>query len=112
MLPPLKPGVTLPRSNGPIIETGRLILRQWRGADVVPNTAMLADPVVIVIESPAVILRLFVIDSASSFPILVVRPPVTDRLSSAPTLIDAASPTETDCFPPAETVRSAATLID
>jgi len=45
MLPPLRPGVTLPRSNGPVIETGRLILRQWRGADVVPNTAMLADPV-------------------------------------------------------------------
>ena len=45
MLPPLRPGVTLPRSDGPVIETGRLILRQWRGADVVPNTAMLADPV-------------------------------------------------------------------
>jgi RimJ/RimL family protein N-acetyltransferase len=45
MLPPLKPGVTLLRSEGPVIETGRLILRQWRGADVVPNTAMLADPV-------------------------------------------------------------------
>ena len=45
MLPPLKPGVTLLRSNGPVVETERLILRQWRGADVVPNTAMLADPV-------------------------------------------------------------------
>jgi RimJ/RimL family protein N-acetyltransferase len=45
MLPPLRPGVTLPRSDGPVIETERLILRQWRGADVVPNTAMLADPV-------------------------------------------------------------------
>ena len=35
----------LPRSDGPVIETGRLILRRWRGADVAPNTAMLADPV-------------------------------------------------------------------
>jgi RimJ/RimL family protein N-acetyltransferase len=27
-----------------VIETGRLILRRWRGADAAPNTAMLADP--------------------------------------------------------------------
>src|SRR6266852_2861205 len=44
MLPPLKPGVTLVQPNGPVIETERLKLRQWRGADVEPNTAMLADP--------------------------------------------------------------------
>ena len=45
MLPPLRPGATLARSDGPVIQTERLILRQWRGADVAPNTAMLADPV-------------------------------------------------------------------
>lgn len=44
MLPPLKPGVTLARPDGPVIETGRLILRRWRGDDVAPNTAMLSDP--------------------------------------------------------------------
>jgi RimJ/RimL family protein N-acetyltransferase len=44
MLPPLKPGVTLARPNGPVIETERLKLRQWCGADVAPNTAMLSDP--------------------------------------------------------------------
>ena len=44
MLPPLKPGVTLARPDGPIIETERLILRRWRGTDIEPNTAMLADP--------------------------------------------------------------------
>src|ERR1700676_129886 len=44
MIAALKPGVTLAQSNGPVIETERLILRQWRGADVAPNTAMLADP--------------------------------------------------------------------
>jgi RimJ/RimL family protein N-acetyltransferase len=44
MLPPLKPGVTLPQTDGPAIETERLILRQWRGADIAPNTAMLSDP--------------------------------------------------------------------
>src|SRR5712691_9448748 len=44
MLPPLKAGVTLAQPNGPVIETERLKLRQWRGADVEPNTAMLADP--------------------------------------------------------------------
>ena len=44
MIPPLKPGVTLPRPEGPVIETERLILRPWRGTDIEPNTAMLADP--------------------------------------------------------------------
>jgi RimJ/RimL family protein N-acetyltransferase len=44
MIAPLKPGVTLAQPNGPVIETARLILRQWRGSDVAPNTAMLADP--------------------------------------------------------------------
>jgi RimJ/RimL family protein N-acetyltransferase len=44
MLPPLKPGVTLAQPDGPVIETGRLKLRRWRGADVAPNSAMLSDP--------------------------------------------------------------------
>jgi RimJ/RimL family protein N-acetyltransferase len=44
MIAPLKPGATLPQSNGPVIETTRLILRQWRGGDIAPYTAMLADP--------------------------------------------------------------------
>src|SRR6202790_2940071 len=44
MIAPLQPGVTLAQPNGPVIETERLILRQWRGADLAPNTAMLADP--------------------------------------------------------------------
>ena len=44
MIPPLKPGVTLSRPEGPVIETERLILRPWRGTDIEPNTAMLADP--------------------------------------------------------------------
>src|ERR1700732_954041 len=44
MLPPLKPGIRLAEPNGPVIETERLKLRRWRGADVAPNTAMLADP--------------------------------------------------------------------
>ena len=44
MLPPLKPGVTLPRHEGPVIETERLKLRPWRSADIAPNTAMLSDP--------------------------------------------------------------------
>jgi RimJ/RimL family protein N-acetyltransferase len=44
MIAPLKPGVTLATPSGPVIETERLILRQWRGTDVAPNTAMLADP--------------------------------------------------------------------
>jgi RimJ/RimL family protein N-acetyltransferase len=44
MIAPLKPGVTLAQPNGPVIETERLKLRPWRGADIAPNTAMLADP--------------------------------------------------------------------
>ena len=46
MLPQLKPGVTLGQPDGgPVIETERLTLRRWRGADVAANTAMLSDPV-------------------------------------------------------------------
>lgn len=44
MIALLKPGVTLAQPDGPVIETGRLRLRQWRGADIAPYTAMLADP--------------------------------------------------------------------
>ena len=44
MIAPLKPGTTLAQINGPVIETKRLILRQWRSEDIAPNTAMLADP--------------------------------------------------------------------
>jgi RimJ/RimL family protein N-acetyltransferase len=44
MLPPLKPGITLAARDGPILETPRLKLRRWCGADVAPNTAMLSDP--------------------------------------------------------------------
>jgi RimJ/RimL family protein N-acetyltransferase len=44
MIPPLKPGATLPQPNWPGIETERLILRQWRAADIAQNTAMLGDP--------------------------------------------------------------------
>jgi RimJ/RimL family protein N-acetyltransferase len=44
MIPPLKPGARLLQPNGPVIETERLLLRQWRGDDVAANTAMLADP--------------------------------------------------------------------
>src|SRR5260370_26452017 len=44
MTPPLKPGVPLAQPDGPVIETERLLLRQWRGGDVAPNTAMLANP--------------------------------------------------------------------
>jgi RimJ/RimL family protein N-acetyltransferase len=44
MIAPLKPGINLAQPNGPVIETERLKLRQWYGADVAPNTAMLADP--------------------------------------------------------------------
>jgi RimJ/RimL family protein N-acetyltransferase len=44
MLPPLKPGATLAPPNGPVLETARLKLRPWCGADVAPNTAMLSDP--------------------------------------------------------------------
>ena len=44
MIPPLKPGARLMRVDGPVIETERLILRQWRSADIAPYTAMLGDP--------------------------------------------------------------------
>jgi RimJ/RimL family protein N-acetyltransferase len=44
MLPPLKPGASLPRLNSPVIETERLLLRPWRAEDIAPNTAMLGDP--------------------------------------------------------------------
>jgi RimJ/RimL family protein N-acetyltransferase len=44
MIPPIKPGVTRARLEGPVLETERLKLRQWREADIAPNTAMLADP--------------------------------------------------------------------
>jgi RimJ/RimL family protein N-acetyltransferase len=44
MIAPLKPGVTLAQPDGLVIETARLKLRPWRGADIEPNTAMLADP--------------------------------------------------------------------
>jgi RimJ/RimL family protein N-acetyltransferase len=44
MLPPLKPGLALAPLDGPVIETERLKLRQWRSSDVVANTAMLSDP--------------------------------------------------------------------
>ena len=44
MIPPTKPGVMLPLWHCPMIETKRLILRQWRASDVAPNTAMLSDP--------------------------------------------------------------------
>jgi len=40
-----RPGITLAQSDGLVIDTERLILRQWSGADVAPNTAMLSDPV-------------------------------------------------------------------
>src|ERR1700733_1832196 len=44
MIAPIRPGAALAQLHGPVIETERLKLRQWRGADVAPNTAMLADP--------------------------------------------------------------------
>ena len=44
MIPPLKPGAKLLQTNGPVIETARLILRPWRGSDIAANTAMLSDP--------------------------------------------------------------------
>jgi RimJ/RimL family protein N-acetyltransferase len=44
MFAPTKPGVTLAQPQGPVIETARLKLRQWRSADMAPYTAMLADP--------------------------------------------------------------------
>jgi RimJ/RimL family protein N-acetyltransferase len=44
MIPPLKKGATLPKPEWPGMETERLILRQWRAADIVANTTMLGDP--------------------------------------------------------------------
>src|SRR3954453_23109539 len=44
IVPVVRPGVTLAQPNAPVIETERLRLRQWRVSDVVPYTAMLADP--------------------------------------------------------------------
>jgi len=44
MVAPVNPGAALASINGPVIETERLILRQWRGSDIAPNTAMLSDP--------------------------------------------------------------------
>jgi hypothetical protein len=44
MIPPLRPGARLMQVDGPVIETERLILRQWRSDDVAANTAMLSDP--------------------------------------------------------------------
>ena len=44
MIAPLRHGITLPQTDGPMIETERLILRRWREADIEPNTAMLAHP--------------------------------------------------------------------
>ena len=44
MIAPLRPGVTLATTDGPMIETERLVLRRWREADIKPNAAMLADP--------------------------------------------------------------------
>ena len=44
MVVPLKPGASLARPGGPVIETARLKLRTWQESDIAPNTAMLADP--------------------------------------------------------------------
>jgi RimJ/RimL family protein N-acetyltransferase len=44
MIAPPRPGAALAQIDGPVIETERLILRPWRGADIAPNTAMLSDP--------------------------------------------------------------------
>lgn len=44
MIARIRQGVTLAEIHGPVIETGRLKLRQWCGADIAPNTAMLSDP--------------------------------------------------------------------
>ncbi len=44
MLAPLKPGIMLAARDGPVLETKRLKLRPWCGADIAPNTAMLSDP--------------------------------------------------------------------
>jgi len=44
MIVSVKPGAAIAQVNGPVIETGRLILRTWRANDVTPNTVMLSDP--------------------------------------------------------------------
>ena len=45
VIAPLKAGRHAAASRtGPVIETERLILRQWRAVDIAPNTAMLSDP--------------------------------------------------------------------
>ena len=44
MIVSVKPGAAIAQVNGPVIETGRLILRTWRANDVAPNTVMLSDP--------------------------------------------------------------------
>jgi RimJ/RimL family protein N-acetyltransferase len=44
MLVKSRPEARLPRLDGPVIETPRLILRPWRSEDVAPYTAMLSDP--------------------------------------------------------------------
>lgn len=43
MMPTLRQGAVLPGQEWSGIETERLILRQWRAADIAPNTAMLGD---------------------------------------------------------------------
>ena len=45
MIASFKPGIAVPQTNAPIIETERLILRRWQEADIEPNAEMLADPV-------------------------------------------------------------------
>jgi RimJ/RimL family protein N-acetyltransferase len=44
MLAKSRPNARLTQLDGPVIETPRLILRQWCSEDVAPYTAMLADP--------------------------------------------------------------------
>jgi RimJ/RimL family protein N-acetyltransferase len=44
MIALLNPGITLAANDGPVLETDRLKLRRWCGADIAPNTAMLSDP--------------------------------------------------------------------
>src|ERR1700710_2355429 len=39
-----KPNAALAELTGPVVETPRLILRLWRSDDIIPYTAMLADP--------------------------------------------------------------------
>src|SRR4051794_35028749 len=39
-----KPNARPAQLNSPVIETPRLLLRQWRSADIAPSTAMLGDP--------------------------------------------------------------------